>query len=99
MAGVAICEITGTICAVDGSPKVGGQVRASIKSTSDDQGGQLASGAGVTSEIVSAITQDDGTFSICMMQGATIFLEIPDINLKKEVLVPLEATADFATLI
>ena len=99
MAGASLCEITGTICGVDGSPKVGGQVRASIKSTSDDQGGQLAAGAGVTSEIISAITQNDGTFTLCVVQGATIFLEIPDINLKKLVLVPALATADFATLI
>jgi hypothetical protein len=99
MAGSAFCEITGTICGIDGTPKVGGQVRASIKSTEDDQGGQLADGAGVTSEMVSAITQDDGTFAIVVIQGATIFLEIPDINLKKSILVPAVTTVDFATLI
>jgi hypothetical protein len=99
MAGAAICEITGTICGIDGTPKVGGQVRASIESTNDDQGGQLADGAGVTSELISAITQDDGTFTICVIQGATIFLEIPDINLKKHLVVPALASVDFASLI
>lgn len=99
MAGTAFCEITGTICGIDGTPKAGGQVRASIKPTADDQGGQLADGAGITSEMVSAITQDDGTFAIVVIQGATIFLEIPDINLKKFVLVPALATVDFSTLV
>lgn len=99
MAGGALCQITGTICAVDGTPKVGAQVRGSIKSTEDDQGGQIAGGAGITSDTISAITQDDGTFTLDAIQGATLFLEIPDINLKKEVTVPNDATVDFATLI
>lgn len=99
MAVATVCNITGTICGVDGSAKAGIQVRATIKSTELDQGGQVASGAGVTSEIVSAITQEDGTFSIEIVQGATIDLDIPDINLKKEVIVPTELTADFVSLI
>ena len=99
MAGAAICNVTGVICGVDGSAKEGLQVRATIKSTQIDQGGQVAGGAGVTSEVVSAITQTDGTFSIALVQGASVVIEIPDINLRKEILVPLVATADFATLI
>ena len=99
MAGTLFCQITGTICGVDGAPKAGAQVRGSIKSTQADQGGQIADGAGITSEVISAITQDDGTFSLQALQGATLFLEIPDINLKKEILVPAATTVDFATLI
>jgi hypothetical protein len=97
--GAAVCQVTGTICGVDGSAKAGLQVRASVKDTQSDQGGQLAAGAGITSEIVSALTQDDGTFSIQLIQGATVDLEIPEINLKKEILVPAEVTVDFSTLI
>lgn len=99
MAGTDFCQITGTICGIDGTPLVGGQVRATVKSTADDQGGQIADGAGITSTKVSAITQEDGTFTLQALQGATIFLEIPDINLKKEVLVPALTTVDFTTLI
>jgi hypothetical protein len=99
MAGTTFCQITGIICGIDGAPLVGGQVRATIKSTENDQGGQVADGAGITSTKVSAITQEDGTFTIQVLQGATIFLEIPDMNLKKEVVVPALSTADFTTLI
>jgi len=99
MAGSAFCDITGTICGLDGAPKVGAQVRGSIQSTEDDHGGQIADGAGITSEMISAITQDDGTFSLQVIQGTKICLEIPDINLKKIITVPAEATVDFATLV
>ena len=99
MAGTNFCQITGTLCGVDGTAKAGAQVRGTIKSTQADQGGQVADGAGITSETISAITQDDGTFSLQVLQGATIILEIPDINLKKEIVVPAENTADFTTLI
>ena len=99
MASAAICQITGTLCGVDGTPKVGAQVRAEIKSAAEDLSGQLASGTGITSAVISAITQDDGTFTLDVIQGATIILSIPDINLKKEIVVPLETTADFSTLI
>jgi len=99
MAGAAFCEITGLICSVDGAPKVGAQVRATISSTEEDQGGQVVAGAGVTSDVISAITQDDGTFTLQVMQGANIFLEIPDINLKKSIVVPLNVTAVFSDLI
>jgi len=99
MASGAVCQVSGTICGVDGAPKAGAQVRASVKSTQADQGGQVAGGAGITSEVVSAITADDGTFTIQLLQGATVELEIPDINLRKEVLVPATSTADFVNLI
>ena len=97
--GAAVCLVTGTICGVDGSAKEGAQVRATMKSTQLDQGGQVAGGAGVTSEVVSAITQADGTFALQLLQGATVDLEIPDINLRKEILVPALSTVDFATLV
>jgi hypothetical protein len=99
MAAGPVCQLTGTICGIDGAVKPGAQVRAHIKLTQADQGGQVAGGAGITSEVVSAITQDDGTFTLQLLQGATVELEIPDINLKKEILIPAETTADFTALI
>lgn len=94
-----ICQVTGTILNIDNSPNIGAQVRATIKSTQQDQGGQVAGGAGVSSDSVTAITGDDGTFTIDLIQGATVELEIPDINLRKEVLIPAETSVDFVTLI
>ena len=65
----ATCDVTGTICNVDGTPLAGAQVRAEIASTEEDQGGQLAGSVGVSSEKVSAIAGDDGVFTICLLQG------------------------------
>lgn len=97
MAG-AVCQVTGVICGVDGSAKEGAQVRATVKETIDN-GGQVVGSSGVTSETISAITQTDGTFSIQLLQGATVLLEIPDINLRKEVVIPAETSVDFTTLV
>jgi len=99
MASGPVCQVSGTICGVDGTAKAGAQVRATIKSTQADQGGQIAGGAGVTSDVVSAITADDGTFTIQLLQGSTVDLEIPDINLRKEIIIPATSTADFADLV
>lgn len=99
MAAGPVCQVSGTVCGVDGTPKAGAQVRATIKSTQADQGGQVAGGAGITSTSLSAITADDGTFTIQLLQGATVELEIPDINLRKEVLIPAATTADFVDLV
>lgn len=99
MATSSTCDVTGLLCNVDGTPLAGAQVRASVESELDGLGGQLAGAVGVGSEIISSIAADDGTFCITLIQGAKVRLEIPDINLRKLVLVPNEATADFSTLV
>jgi len=95
----AICTVTGTICKADGSIMPGVQVVATIKSTQQDQGGQVASSVGVVSDPIEAFTGDDGVFGIDLIQGAVVLLEIDFINLRKEILVPAETTVDFVTLI
>jgi hypothetical protein len=70
-----------------------------VKSTQPDQGGQVAGGAGISSVPIEAFTGDTGVFSIQLIQGSTVLLEIPTINLRKEILVPATATADFADLV
>lgn len=100
MPAPSVCTVTGTICKLDGSAVAAGtQVSASVRSTQADQGGQLAGGAGISSEFIEALTNDVGFFSIQLVQGVTALLEIPAINLRKEILVPLTNTADFADLI
>lgn len=94
-----VVEITGLICGADGSIVAGAQIRATVKSTEQDQGGQVAGTAGITSEQVEAFTDDTGNFSICLVAGATILLEIPGINLRKEILVPATGPVDFVSLI
>lgn len=91
--------VTGIICKADGSIVVGAQVKATIKSTQQDQGGQVAGTTGVTSTQIEAFTGDDGTFAIDLVGGATVLLEIPAINLRKEIVVPDDGTVDFITLI
>ena len=99
MATPEICTVTGTVCKADGTILPGVQVVATIKSTQQDQGGQVADGVGVTSDPVEAFTGDDGVFGIDLIQGAMVLLEIDTINLRKEILVPAETTIDFTTLI
>jgi len=100
MAAPAVCSVTGTICKLDGSLlSAGSPISATVKSTQGDQGGQLAGGAGVASAAIEAFTDDAGTFSIQLIQGAIALLEIPAINLRKEITVPALVTADFSTLI
>lgn len=94
-----ICTVTGTICKADGTPVAGVQVKATIKSTQQDQGGQIASGSGVTSAPIEAFTDDDGLFGIDLVQGGVYVLEIPSINLRKQIVVPVEVTVPFTGLI
>ena len=82
MASESTCTITGTVCNLDGSPNCEVTIRATVLSTEDDKGGQLASDIGVTSDGVEAFTEDDGSFSITLLQGAKVLLEIPQIHLR-----------------
>lgn len=99
MTCTAICTIKGTITKADGSPMAGQQVTAVIKSTEQDQGGQIANGYGVTSDAIEAFTDGDGSFCIDLIQGAIVLFSIPAINLRKEIVVPVTSTADFSSLI
>lgn len=91
--------VTGIICKADGSPVSGSQIKVTIESTEQDQGGQVASDAGITSDQVEAFTDDLGAFSIDLVAGATVVLEIPAINLRKTITVPASGSADFTTLV
>ena len=95
----ATCKITGTILNGDGTANTDVQIRAKVRSTEEDKGGQLAGQIGVTSVAIEAFTEDDGSFEIELIQGGVFLLEIPDINLRKEITVPAETTVDFSTLV
>jgi hypothetical protein len=94
-----LATITGTICKADGTVVAGAQIKATIKSTEDDMGGQVASGVGITSDQIEAFSEDDGTFAIDLVAGATVLLDIPDINLRKEIVVPASGSTDFTELV
>lgn len=96
---LSFCTVSGTVCNLDGTPNSDVQVRARVQSTEVDQGGQLLSGSGVTSEPIIAFTGDDGFFSIDLLQGARVEFHIPSINLRKVILVPSEASAQFGDLV
>lgn len=96
---MATCIITGTITNLDGTPNTDVGIKAEVDSTFDDLGGQLVAGQGVTGQIVEAFTDDNGVFAITLLQGARVLLQIPEIRLRKFIIVPTAGTADFATLI
>lgn len=93
------CTISGTILNADGTPNSDVHVVARVASTEVDQGGQVLGGVGVTSDPIEVFTENDGTFEIVLIQGGTYRLEIPFINLRKDILVPAADTADFADLV
>jgi len=94
------CAVTGTLCTLDGTPLGPGvPVIATIRSTQADQGGQVAAGVGISLAPIEALTTETGTFELQLIQGTTVLLEIPVINLRKYILVPAAATVDFVTLI
>jgi hypothetical protein len=95
---MAICTLTGTICKADETPLANQLVKATIKLTQQDQGGQVAGAVGVVSDPIEAFTDDDGSFGIDLIQGITVLLEIPTINMRKEIVVPALTTANFVTL-
>jgi hypothetical protein len=97
---VATCEIRGIIQGLDETPTAEAAVRATVQSTVEDQSGQIVASGGVTSEPVVVFTDVNGQFSIQLSQSAVVELEIPAINLRKIIGVPLVAgPVDFRTLI
>jgi hypothetical protein len=97
MAGT--CIITGEVLNLDGTPNSDVQIKAWVDSTCMDQGGQLVGEAGVTSKQIDAFTEDDGTFSITLLRGAKVRIEIEAIHLRKYILVPDAETALFSDLV
>lgn len=95
----SICTVSGTIYNLDGSIAVGVPVKATVVSAATTQSGQLFGGSGITSTAIEAVTDATGTFSLDLVQGAKVLLEIPGINLKKTIDVPPTSTADFSSLI
>lgn len=93
-----VCVVSGTICNVDGTAGDGVEVRARIEQA-DDDGGQLVGGAGVASSWCSAFTDSAGAFSIDLIQGARVLIEVPAINLRKTILVPNTTSANLSDLI
>lgn len=95
------CTISGTILNADGTPNTDVTILATVQSSLDDYGGQVEPTAvvGVTSVVIEAFTEDDGTFEITLIQGLRVLLEIQAMNLRKEILVPATPTADFISLI
>jgi hypothetical protein len=97
---VAVCLVVGVIQKLDGTPVVEAQVRASVRSTEKDQSGQIVGSSGVSSEPVVEFTDDTGTFSLLLLQGAVVQLEIPAIHLERCIEVPLvPGPVDFSTLV
>jgi hypothetical protein len=93
------CVVSGEILNLDGTPNTDVHIKAWVDSTCMDQGGQLVGDVGVTSKQIDAFTEDDGTFSITLIRGAKVRIEIEAISLRKDILVPDAATALFSDLV
>ena len=97
---MAVCLIRGVIHGLDDTPVPEAQVRACVRLTEQDQSGQLAGQSGIASDPVVVFTDATGQFSIGLVQGAVVLLEIPAINLRRFITVPADAgPVDFTTLV
>lgn len=96
---MSVCTITGTIRMLNGQPICGVPVKVSIKLTSSTRDGQVFGGTGITSAPIEAFTDEDGDFTIDILQGAAVNLSIPAINLDRLVTVPNTSTVDFIDLL
>lgn len=97
---MATCMLVGFIENADGTPAADATVRASIRSAENDQSGQFAADGAVTSDPVVAFTDSDGRFALTLPQGATMLLEIPAVNLRRLMDVPVApGPVDYRTLI
>jgi len=94
-----LCTVFGTVVNPDGSPNSDVQVRATIESTKSTKDGQTVGTLGVTGKRIEVFTDDAGFFEVQLLQGASVVLSIPDIELEKTITVPALASADFNTLI
>jgi hypothetical protein len=97
---MATCVLVGLIEQADGTAARDVTIRATIRTTEEDQSGQFADDSAVTSDPVVAFTGDDGRFSLPVPQGATMLLEIAAVNLRKYIAVPRQpGPIDYRTLV
>ncbi len=94
-----LCVVFGTVVDANGQPNTDVQVLATIVSTKDTKDGQIVDEFGVTGKQIEAFTDDAGFFEIPLMQGANVCLDIPKIELKREICVPDKASVDFQELL
>ena len=95
-----LCSVFGTIVDLDGNPNTDIQVVAEIVSEDETKDGQIVDTFGVTSNKIECFTDDNGFFEITLMQGAAVILDIPTIDLRKEIAIPTDKTVvDFRDLI
>lgn len=94
-----ICVLFGTVLDVNGDPNTNVQVQIRIQSTKEGKEGQFVDSDGVTSDFLEVFTDDAGFWEADVMQGATVDVIIPKINLDVEIEVPAAASADITTLI
>ena len=95
MGAPATCTVSGTLYSASGAGAAGALVRARV--ISDEP--PVAGGDGYLSgEAVSTFAASDGSWSLALPQGATVWLEIQAAGINHETTVPASATADVTTL-
>jgi len=95
----AVCVVFGTVVNADGTPNTDVCVLGEVVSTKDSKDGQLVDEYGVTGDQVETFTNDEGFFELALLQGSTMILSIPKIDLKREICVPTSISVNFQTLI
>lgn len=94
-----LCVVFGVVIDADGTPNTDVSVKGTIVSTKDTKDGQIVDSFGITNKAIEAFTDDNGFFEISLLQGASVILNIPTIELNREIAVPAQATVDFQDLL
>jgi hypothetical protein len=88
-----MCAIQGTLFGMGGGPLVNAMVRATLVPTFTDRLGR-----GIEEALIETFSDATGSFSLAVVQGAVIRLEIDAIGYDRRVTVPASSSVVFTTL-
>ncbi len=91
--GLNTCDLEDHIVDVAGSPLENVTVAATILATP-----YIDTGAGISSEVITSVTDSNGFFSLTALQGATLDVIIPAIAYRRTIVVPSASQADLFSI-
>jgi len=87
------CVVTGTILDAEGNPVVNTPVIAQTARVPD-----ILMNTGISSSIVSTVTDVNGFFSLRLIRGVTVEFFVPNMNFRQTVVVPNLGTVDLFSI-
>lgn len=88
---MAICNVTGKLTAIGGAPIVGESVAWRLDAAPGSV--QFADGAAIGRNEIVSKTDENGVFSVSLVQGAKLMVHIEVLGLYRRVTIPAQAAA------